>query len=109
MTVHTIPADTFFKGSPEIRITYKKAEKDLAQLVLSTHAEEDQVPKPDATQIDCFLRKASDDERDKHIARLQGVQRMDTFLRKVGDKAKLLQHGKVGALEISIRCSVCTC
>lgn len=99
MIVHIIPAGTFFTASPEIRIRYTEDEQGLAQFVIDTYAKEDQIPKVDS-KIDCFLRKACDDERDKHLARLQGVQRMDAFLRRVREKAELdlFQHGKVSPL-----------
>ncbi|KAK4233323.1 hypothetical protein C8A03DRAFT_38975 [Achaetomium macrosporum] len=101
MAVYIVPADTFFKASPEIRIRYIEDEQELAQFVIDTHAKEDRIPEVDS-EIDCFLRKASDDERDGHLARLQGVQRMHAFLCRVRQKAEvdLFQHGERVGWEI---------
>jgi hypothetical protein len=75
-------------------IPYIEDEQELAKFVIDTHAKEDSFPKVDS-QLDCVLRKASGGERDKNLARLWGVQRMDVFLRRIREKAQLdlLQHG----------------
>ncbi|KAL4721784.1 hypothetical protein ACLX1H_011278 [Fusarium chlamydosporum] len=89
----TLPEGLFFTASPEIRI---KCEKAYDQLVRNTMNQEHQIGNK-GFYMDCFLRRASPDERDGHLARLEGVQRMDVFIRDISTKASdvtLLQHNK---------------
>lgn len=91
MGAHTIPADTFFTRSPEIRI---RTTSDRDHLVKSFLNEHTQLLK-NALPVDCFLRSASDEERDGHLARLKGVQRMATFLQDMGADATMYYHDRV--------------
>lgn len=95
MASHTIPAGTFFTYSPEIRIRCSQAIDPLVQDALD---EEERNPEKGA-KINCFMRPSSDEERDGHLVRLQGILRMNDFLRKVealGKTARLFYHTKVG-------------
>ena len=88
---HMIPAGTFFTDSPDIRI---RCIKDKDEFVGDTlNREEGLINK--GLDKNCFSGPRSDKERDGHLARLQGVQRMHSFLRQMGDKAMVLYHGKV--------------
>ena len=88
---YTIPAGTFFTDSPEVRI---RCVKDDDEFVLDTLRKgEEEVNK--GSERNCFLRPASDEERDGHLARLKGVLTMHSFLHKMGDKAKVYYHGQV--------------
>lgn len=91
MREYIIPPETFFVASPEIRVRGGEREAELVQATLEQEA---QVTNK-GQAIDCFLRPGSELERDGHLARLEGVQRMDAFLRTVGNCAKLYHHGKV--------------
>lgn len=96
MRYHHIPPDTFFIGSPEIHVN-RTMEHD--SYVLKTMREEEGNHEK-GTDKNCFLRRASDQERDGHLARLKAVLRMDSFLHKVGDAAKVFYHGQVSAFHI---------
>jgi hypothetical protein len=91
MDNHTIPATTFFTNSPEIRI---RCTADHDNLVSETLEQDNNEPNKGG-EINCFLRKASDQEQDGHIIRLEGVQRMDSFLRKMNGQTRELYHAQV--------------
>ena len=88
---HTIPAGTFFTDSPDIRI---RCVKDNDEFVRDTLNREEGLTNKGLNK-NCFSRPQSDRERDGHLARLQGVRRMHSFLHQMGDKATVLYHGKV--------------
>ena len=96
MALCDIEPNKFFPGSPEIRMT--KLTEDERREVLQT-VEELQGEGEDEDNvfnwINPFERKASAEERDKHLKRLRGVQKMDQILRKMEDKATLYHHEQV--------------
>jgi len=96
MGIHTIPADTFFTCSPEIRIRCVKDDDGFVSETLKR--EEGEADK--GGEINCFLRPASDEERDGHLARLRGVQRMNSFLKRMGRSATVYYHGKVSRVRV---------
>jgi hypothetical protein len=92
---HTIPAGTLFTDSPEVRITCRNEDDGFVLATLERELGETSK----RSEKNCFLRPASDEERDGHLARLKGILRMDSFLRKIGDMAKTYHHGEVSWLD----------
>ncbi|KAK1144418.1 hypothetical protein N8T08_005571 [Aspergillus melleus] len=96
MVLCNIEPNKFFPGSPKIRMT--KLTEDERREVLQT-VEELQGEGEDEDNvfdwINAFQRRASAEERDKHLKRLRGVRKMDQILRKMEDKATLYYHTKV--------------
>lgn len=86
---HTIPAGAFFTNSPEISIRCPLSQ-DETVLEAMRWAEEREGK---GGEMNCFLRSSGDGERDGHLARLLGVQRMYALLLVFQDKAKLKYHG----------------
>lgn len=91
MGIFTIPEDAFFTHSPQISI---RCQKDDDVIVLETSENEGKIVMKGAP-MNCFERPGSDQERNSYEARLKGVVRMDTFLRRMGGKATVQCHGKV--------------
>ncbi|KAH8434501.1 uncharacterized protein LDX57_012146 [Aspergillus melleus] len=96
MVLCNIEPNKFFPGSPEICMT--ELTEDERREVLQT-VEELQGEGEDEDNvfnwINPFERRASTEERDKHLKRLRGVQKMDQILRKMEDKATLHHHKQV--------------
>jgi hypothetical protein len=88
---HVIPEGAFFTHSPEIAIRCPKENDEYVQNTLDT--ERGILMK--GTPMNCFLRPPSNEEREGHQARMNGVKRMDMFLRRMGNKATVRYHGTV--------------
>jgi hypothetical protein len=83
MGIYKIPSDTFFRGSPEIRIRCAKDHDGFVSE--SMKREKGEIDK--GGEMNCFLRPTTDEKRDGHLMRLRGVHRMDYFLRRMGSSA----------------------
>lgn len=101
----TIPEGTFFIGSPELRITCVKEHDYLVQDALDQ--EKRQFPNK-GLEMDCFLRPASPQERDGHLARLEGVLRLDTFYRTIRPKATKIAVYQNGEVSSAYICGIIT-
>lgn len=86
---HTIPAGAFFTNSPEISIRCPPSQDDtVLEAIRWTEEREEK-----GGEMNCFLRSSSDGERDGHLARLLGVQRMHDLLLVLQDNAKVKYYG----------------
>ena len=92
MVFHVIPADAFFKHSPEIRIRCKSTENEIVLKAIAWTEQHEEK----GSEMNCFLRPSCDEERDGHLACLLGVQRMDAMIFELKDKATctLYHHGE---------------
>ncbi|KFY94701.1 hypothetical protein V498_03770 [Pseudogymnoascus sp. VKM F-4517 (FW-2822)] len=86
---HVIPEGTFYTYSPQIKI---RCQNDRDEIVLVT-LQKEEAETDKGGEKHCFLRPPSNEERDKHLARLQGVERMDSFLRQMEGSARVYFHG----------------
>lgn len=92
---HKIPAGTFFTDSPEIRIRCLKNNDEFVRNTLQSEERESNK----GFERNCFSRPLSDEERDGHLARLRGVQRMYSFLYEMSDEARVYYHEQVSTCE----------
>lgn len=88
---HVIPEGTFYTYSPQIKI---KCKKDQDEIVLAA-LQKEEAETNKGGEMHCFLRPPSNKERDEHLARLQGAERMDSFLRQMDGSARVYFHGFV--------------
>lgn len=88
---HKFAAGAFFTYSPEISIRCLSGQDGLV-LEAQQWVEERGRKGGD---LNFFLRAGSDKERDGHLDRLLGVQKMHGLLLELQDKATLKHHGEV--------------
>lgn len=95
MVNHVIPAGAFFTHSPEICIRRPSAVKDI---VAGADAWIEQYGGAGG-EMNCQLRPGSDAERDGHLARFKGVERMQAMLLELKGKSdySLIYHTMVGS------------
>lgn len=89
---HVIPEGTFYTFSPQIKI---KCKKDQDEIVLAA-LQKEEAETNKGGEMHCFLRPPSNKERDEHLARLQGAERMNSFLSQMDGSARVYFHGFVG-------------
>jgi hypothetical protein len=88
---HTIPAGAFFTYSPDLSFRCPSSQDDTVLEAIRWTEER----KEKGGEMNCFLRSSSNEERDGHLARLLGVQRMHALLLVLQDNAKVKYYGKV--------------
>ncbi|KFY64165.1 hypothetical protein V496_03438 [Pseudogymnoascus sp. VKM F-4515 (FW-2607)] len=86
---HVIPEGTFYTFSPQIKI---KCKKDQDEIVLAA-LQKEEAETNKGGEMHCFLRPPSNKERDEHLARLQGAERMNSFLGQMDGSARVYFHG----------------
>jgi hypothetical protein len=93
MAYHTIPAGDFFTNSPKIRIRQNRTTEDAVSEAMRWI--EQQAGK--GGRMNCQLYPSSHEERNGHLARLMGVQKMHAMLLELKGKTdyKLIYHKMV--------------
>lgn len=95
MVQYKFEAGEFFLGSPEVHVLKSKLTREEDRLYAKMREEVDGIHDR-GLDINCWQREPSDRDRDGHLARLEGAQKLDAFLRALGkDKVNLFHHGKV--------------